>query len=379
MRTTSRTVETPMSASSASDTAISTTPTAMPTNIPTNSPSDPPGINVANVTEWFVRNVPGVVAPLRFDLVAGGRSNFTYVVTDGADARFVLRRPPLGHLLPSAHDMAREHRIISALGPTNVPVAPPLGFCDDPAVNDRPFYVMAYVDGLVLRNADDARLLSDDAKVRASESIADVLADLHTLDVDAVGLGELGKREGYLERQLRRWYGQFQQSTTYAIPAVHQVHEALLAKLPAQHGVSVVHGDYRLDNTMVNTDGRVIAVLDWELCTLGDPLADIGLLLVYWPEPDDPNPPLGAAASSAPGFLGRQALRTRYAQRTGRDLRDLDAYVAFGYWKLACILDGVYARYKAGAMGDDGYDWQALEKQVPLLAQSAADSLDGSA
>ncbi len=340
--------------------------------------STPPGIHVDAVTRWFVEHVDRAVAPLQFSLIAGGRSNYTYLVDDADGHRYVLRRPPLGHLLPSAHDVAREHRIISALRSTSVPVAPALGFCDDPSVNDQPFYVMAYVDGLVLRNADDAHLLSDTAKVRASESVADVLADLHALDVDAVGLGELGKREGYLERQLKRWYGQFQQSSTYAIPAVHDVHDALLRRLPEQHGVSIVHGDYRLDNTMINSTGDVIAVLDWELCTLGDPLADVGLLLVYWPEPDDPNPPLGAAASSAPGFLGRQALRTRYAQRTGRNLRDLDAYVAFGYWKLACILDGVYARYRAGAMGDDGYDWRLLEQQVPLLAKSAADALEGS-
>ena len=274
--------------------------------------------------------------------------------------------------------MAREPRIISALEPTGIPVAMPLAFCDDPTVNERPFYVMAFVDGLVLRTADDARLLTDEAKVRASESVADVLADLHSLDVESIGLGGLGRHDGYMERQLKRWFSQFEQSTTYDVAAIRKVHQALLAKLPRQNGVSVVHGDYRLDNTMVNAGGRVIAVLDWELCTLGDPLADIGLLLVYWPEPDDPNPPLGPAASSAHGFLGRQALRARYSQRTGRDLRELDAYVAFGYWKLACILDGVYARYKAGAMGDDGYDWKALREQVPLLAQMAADTLEGS-
>ena len=346
-----------------------------PTN-PTHA--GPPGINVDAVTRWFVEHVAGVVAPLEFSLIAGGRSNYTYRVDDAAGHRYVLRRPPLGHLLPSAHDVAREHRIISALSSTSVPVAPALGFCDDPEVNERAFYVMAYVDGLVLRNAQDAHLLNDTAKVRASECVADVLADLHSLNVDDVGLGDLGKREGYLERQLKRWYGQFQQSSTYAVPAIHDVHDALLRRLPEQHGVAIVHGDYRLDNTMVNASGEVIAVLDWELCTLGDPLADVGLLLVYWPEPDDPNPPLGAAASSSPGFLGRQALRTRYAQRTGRNLRDLDAYVAFGYWKLACILDGVYARYRAGAMGDDGYDWHLLEQQIPLLARSAAEALEGS-
>ena len=337
-----------------------------------------PGINIDNVTDWFRAHVPEAEGPLQFSLVAGGRSNYTYLVDDAAGSRFVLRRPPLGPLLPSAHDVAREYRIISALSSTAVPVPPALGFCDDPLVNDRPFYVMSYVDGLVLRNADDARLLDGAAKVRASESVADVLADLHAIDVDAVGLGDLSKRDGYLERQLKRWYSQFQQSSMYSVPAIHDVHSELRRRLPEQQSVAIVHGDYRLDNTMVNSRGEVIAVLDWELCTLGDPLADVGLLLVYWPEPDDPNPPLGLAASSIPGFLGRQALRTRYAQRTGRALRELDVYVAFGYWKLACILDGVYARYRAGAMGDDGYDWQQLEMQVPLLAASAAHALEGS-
>ena len=367
-----------MTASPPSNTAVAPSLDA-PTKDRTKQHRDagPAGIHGAKVTQWFIDHIDAVTGPLTFEPIAGGRSNLTYIVTDAVGHRFVLRRPPLGRLLPSAHDMAREFRIISALEPTTVPVATPLGFCDDSRVNDCPFYVMAFADGLVLRNADDARLLTDDAKVRASESIVDVLADLHSLDVDAIGLGSLGRRDGYVERQLRRWNAQFEQSTTYAIPAIGRVHDALLAKLPEQRGTSVVHGDYRLDNTMVNSDGRVIAVLDWELCTLGDPLADIGLLLVYWPEPDDPNPPLGTAASSAHGFLGRQAIRTRYAQRTGRDLRDLDAYVAFGYWKLACILDGVYARYKAGAMGDDGYDWKALEMQVPLLAQTAADTLEG--
>ncbi len=339
--------------------------------------ADPPGLRVAEVTQWCEATVPGCVGPLAFTLVAGGRSNLTYRVDDAAGNSFVLRRPPLGHLLPSAHDMAREYRIISALGSTIVPVATTYGICSDEAVTDRPFYAMDFVDGLVLRNVDDAQLLTIQARTTASESIVDVLANLHDLNVDQVGLGELGKREGYIERQLKRWHTQFNQSKMREVPAVEETFARLSQQIPVQQGVSIVHGDYRLDNAMVDADGNIIAVLDWEICTLGDPLADLGLLMVYWPEPSDANPPLGSAASVAPGFASRAQLIERYRQRSNRDLSSINFYVAFGYWKLACILDGVYARYAAGAMGNDGYDFSILDTQVNSLAITAASILDG--
>jgi aminoglycoside phosphotransferase (APT) family kinase protein len=339
--------------------------------------SGPRGIRVAEVTAWCEENIPGCRGPLQFELVAGGRSNLTYRVDDAAGNTFVLRRPPLGHLLPSAHDMRREYRIISALGATVVPVAPALGICTDPTVSDNPFYVMGFIDGLILRNAADAADLSVDARRRAGEHIIDVLADLHSLDVDAVGLGELGKREGYITRQLKRWHQQFTQSKLREVPIVDEVFHILSSRIPDQQGVSIVHGDYRLDNTMVGTDGRIVAVLDWEICTLGDPLADLGLLMVYWPEPTDPNPPLGAAASVADGFASRRELIDRYRTRSERDLSQIDFYIAFGYWKLACILDGVYTRYASGAMGNDGYDFSVLDAQVSNLAQTAAALLGG--
>lgn len=347
--------------------------------IETESRQDPPGVRVREVTAWCEANIAKCTGPLQFTLVAGGRSNYTYRVDDAAGNVFILRRPPLGHLLPSAHDMAREHRIISALAPTVVPVAPALGICFDETVTDHPFYVMGFVEGHILRNVDDAQLLSLGARERASENIVDVLADLHALDVETVGLGELGKHDGYIARQLKRWHLQFTQSKTREVPAVDEVFATLSSQIPEQQGVSIVHGDYRLDNTMVDSEGNIVAVLDWEICTLGDPLADLGLLMVYWPEPADPNPPLGAAATVAPGFATRSELVDRYRKRSTRDLSNIDFYVAFGYWKLACILDGVYTRYASGAMGHDGYDFSVLDAQVNSLALTAQSVLEGEA
>ena len=307
------------------------------------------GIDAERVTAWLQDNVEGAQGPFRFELIAGGRSNLTFRVTGADGTRYALRRPPVSHVLPTAHDMGREFRIISALGPTPVPVAPALGFCADESVNGRPFYVMGYVDGHIVRERAVAeRVLDEDGRRRASENLIDVLVAIHAVDVDAVGLGDLGRREGYIERQLKRWYAQFQQSVDgrdRKVPVVDEVHDLLARRVPQQGRPTVVHGDYRLDNTMLGEDGAVRAVLDWELCTLGDPLADLGLLNVYWSEAGNDSPIL-AGATSAPGFLSRAEINQRYAARAGRDVSDLPFYVAFGYWKLACILEGVLARYE---------------------------------
>jgi len=338
------------------------------------------GIQTEGVTAWFEANVPDCNPPLSFTLIAGGRSNLTFGVTDANDNRWVLRRPPLGHVLATAHDMGREHKIIEALGPTEVPVAPTFGLCTDESVNGAPFYVMGYVDGNVVRTADDAKAQLDvAARRRAGESIADVLADIHAVDPDAVGLGDLGRKEGYIERQLKRWYGQFQQSnelTQRPVPLVHEVHDTLAARVPPQGPAAIVHGDYRLDNCMVDDAGTVIAVFDWELCTLGDPMADVGLLMVYWSDPTDTRAALLAAPTAVEGFPLRHELLERYATRSGRDVSTVDFYVAFGYWKLACILEGVYSRYAAGAMGSGADGFQGFENQVVLLAESAKEAVD---
>jgi aminoglycoside phosphotransferase (APT) family kinase protein len=339
--------------------------------------ADVEGIDAPRVSDWFAANIPGAVLPLRFTLVAGGRSNLTFRVTDAVGQSYALRRPPISHVLPTAHDMGREHRIIAALGPTGLPVPPALGYCADESVNGRPFYVMGYVDGYVLRKAEAVEQLSPAARRRAGESLVDTLAGIHAVDVDAVGLGDLARRDGYIARQLKRWYSQYGQSKAMGgpdVPEVDKVHDLLVERIPPQVGAAIVHGDYRLDNCIVGSDGEVRAVLDWELCTLGDPLADVGLLMVYWAEPGDESTALQESATLAPGFPSRVELRDRYAERSSRDLSDLDFYMAFGYWKLACVLEGVYARYAGGAGGGDPSDYRGFADQVIRLARSAADT-----
>ena len=333
----------------------------------------PRGIDAPNVTAWFEKHVSDVEPPLHFELVAGGRSNLTFLVTDRGEHRYVLRRPPTGHLLPTAHDMSREHRIISAMGPAGVPVPPALGLCEDDAVNGAPFYVMGFVDGVIARNEQEVKAHFDEAaRHRAGLALIDTLADIHMADPDRIGLGELGRKEGYIARQLKRWYSNYQAANQArggeSLPAMDELHARLSEAIPEQGPATVVHGDYRLDNCIVAPDGsRVEAVLDWELCTLGDPLADVGQLLVYWPEPGERSA-LGSAATSLPGFAKRDELVARYSERTGRELPQLGFYVAFAYWKLACILEGVYARYVGGAMGDDGFDFSFYPDTIGFLA-----------
>jgi aminoglycoside phosphotransferase (APT) family kinase protein len=332
------------------------------------------GIDLPKVTTWFEQHIDGVKAPLAFDLIAGGRSNLTYKVTDAADQAFVLRRPPLGHVLATAHDMGREHRIISALADTPVPVAPALGLCTDDDVIGAPFYVMGFVDGVIARDsATAASALDEPTRAATGKSLIDVLVAIHDVDPDAVGLGDLGRKDGYIARQLKRWYGQFEQSKMREVPLVDEMHDLLSARIPEQQGAAIVHGDYRLDNCMIDpATGNIQAVLDWEICTLGDPLADLGLLMVYWNDPDDAMASLaGAGATALPGFPHRHDLREMYAARSTRDLSGLDFYVAFGYWKLACILDGVYTRYAKGAMGSDGAAWEAFGESVVRLAEAS--------
>ena len=342
------------------------------------------GINEGPVTDWLVEHTPPVEPPLTFDLIAGGRSNLTYLVTDASGRRLVLRRPPISHVLATAHDMTREHRIISALAGSAVPVPTTLGLCIDEAVNERPFYVMDFVDGHILRtSAEVTAALDGKAQQAAGEDLVDVLARLHDVDVDAVGLGELGRKDGYLQRQLKRWYGQFQRSQDQEreagvfrpAPIVDEVHELLVNAAPDQQAVAIVHGDYRLDNTVVGDDGHVRAVLDWELCTLGDPLADVGILLAYWTDRGETDVLPGGAATTAPGFPRRAELAEMYAARSPLDLSVLPYYVAFAYWKLACIVEGVYVRYASGAMGKQDTSSAFFADMVLERAERARESL----
>jgi aminoglycoside phosphotransferase (APT) family kinase protein len=336
----------------------------------------PEGIDRAGVEGWFEANVPEAELPLAFERISGGRSNLTFGVRDSGGRAWALRRPPLGKRLGSAHDMGREHRVIAALQDTPVPVPPVAGLCDDESVNGAPFYVMGFVEGPILRSAEEAAAFEEAERASIGERVVDTLIEIHRVDPDEVGLGDLGRKEAYVERQLRRWQGQWEKSKTRELPAVDAVHQRLEARIPDQGPATIVHGDYRLDNMILSASGEVAAVVDWELCTLGDPLADVGMLLVYWSEADDDFKPLFAPATIAPGFPKRDDVRERYAERSGRDLGEIDFFIALGYWKLAIILEGVYARYASGQYGKTDEGFQEFAKVVERLADAAREAAD---
>ncbi|MDP9239556.1 MAG: phosphotransferase family protein [Actinomycetota bacterium] len=316
------------------------------------------------------------------ELISGGKSNLTYLV-DSQAGRIVLRRPPLGAVLPTAHDMAREHTIIAALAGSDVPVPEALHLCTDLAVLGAPFHVMSHVDGPVVRTAFPPGYADRPEQRRAiGEELIDVLARLHAVDVDAAGLADFGRPAGFLARQMRRWVGQWEASRMAESPALDALAASLVDAVPESPAATIVHGDYRLDNTVLDPDtpGRIAAVLDWEMATVGDPLADLGLLLVYWQAPVDPANPLvaqtGGGLTALPGFPDRAQLCARYAQHTGRDLSALPWYVAFGCFKLAVVVAGIAARHRAGAMIGDGFEGigNALE---PLVLRGQAELAGG--
>lgn len=336
-----------------------------------NQPLPVKGIAHGPVSDWLATNIPGAVAPFSFSMITGGHSNLTYGVVGADGARFVLRRPPLGAVLATAHDMGREHRIISAVAKTSVPVPKALGLCPDESVNDAPFYVMNFVDGTVLEEPKQVEsLLPDEAKRQdLAAAVVDSLAALHLADVDAIGLGDLGRREAYLDRQLKRWRTQWEKSKTRELATMETVYDALLAAKPEQRFTGVVHGDYRLGNMLARADGTIAAVLDWELCTLGDVLADVGYLLNNWVDPSEPAIHMIPTASG--GFPDRDTMLRMYAERTGFDVPDIEYYRAFQYWRLAAIVEGVASRYLKGVMGDANADASVFTQQVDMLAEQA--------
>ncbi|MBT8241878.1 MAG: phosphotransferase family protein [Acidimicrobiia bacterium] len=343
-------------------------------------PVETAGINLDRVTQWLIDNIDGVEAPFAFHPIAGGHSNLTFEVTDGSGRKLVLRRPPLAAVLATAHDMVREHRVISAFG--NTPVACPrtLGLCTDETVNDAPFYVMDFVEGVVLHDqATAAARLPMEQRVPLSESVIDTLAALHTADPDAIGLGDLGRRSGYLERQLKRWQGQWEKTKTRELPAMDRTYELLLDAQPEERYNTVVHGDYRLGNMLITPEtGQVAAVLDWELCTLGDPLADLGYLLNGWVEPGEADQIAGATdyPTADGGFMPRGELISRYVQMTGFEVDNPDYYRAFQFWRLGAIVEGVLSRYMKGALDND-VDLDAFGVQIDWLAGKALELAEG--
>jgi aminoglycoside phosphotransferase (APT) family kinase protein len=278
--------------------------------------------------------------------------------------------------------MSREYRLMHSLGPAGIPVPITIGLCTDEAVNDRPFYVMEFVEGHILRSAPEAEAAFDEVTRRGvGDHMADTLAALHDVEPDAVELGDLGRHEGYIERQLKRWRGQYDQMQVEGVDPglgdlVERVSSELAAHVPKQQRTSVVHGDYRMDNVVLADDGSVRAILDWEICTLGDPLADVGMLMVYWADPTDASAVLGLSPTTAPGFSTRAEVLARYDAASDLDLSGVGYYTAFAYWKLACILQGVYARYVAGAGAGDKGSVDAFPAQVRRLFEMAAQALE---
>lgn len=341
-----------------------------------------PGIDVPRLSSWLAGELPDIGPVTGVELLPGGRSNLTYLVRCG-ERRVVLRRPPLGHVLPTAHDMRREHTVLSALADSDVPVPATLALCADENVIGAPFYLMEYVEGRVLRTPEDATDLTSGQARALSERLAEALAAIHLLDVERAGLGDFGRPHGYLARQLNRWGRQWAASYTGVFAAAGESHERLAGRLgerlPADGPTGLVHGDFRLDNALVRLrpEPLIAAVVDWEMSTLGDPLSDLGLTLVYWTDPGDEEylpPPVGATVTTAPGFLTSREFAARYAGLTGYDLADLDFYVAFGCYKLAVILEGIHARYLQRATVGEGFE--RFGAAVPILLDRAQRILD---
>ena len=333
-------------------------------------------INVSSVTSWISEHAD-FEGPLTYELIAGGRSNMTFTVADAGHPRFVLRRPPMGPLLPSAHDMAREYRLMDSLRDSDVPVPRMVGLCQDETVNGCDFYVMEFVDGIVVRDIDIASTMDPAARQTMSRSLIQTLVALHQVDIDQVGLGDLAKRSGYVERQVKRWTGQWESSRTRELPIVDAVASELLSRMPEPNPTTIAHGDYRLSNCMVDSKGEVIAVLDWELCTLGEPMADLGGLLGYWHDPQEVDPTGDAESTGLPGFMNQDDLAELYVQQMKSDIASINYYRAFAQWRLACIGEGVYARYLGGQQGeqDEEIDLDRMRDSVAERAERAAQLL----
>ncbi|MFB7736124.1 phosphotransferase family protein [Streptomyces sp. NPDC056112] len=336
------------------------------------SPDHPPGLDLDRLRGLLDRERPGLVrGPLTGRLIEGGRSNLTYAVSDGT-SRWVVRRPPLGHVLATAHDMGREHRVISALHPTEVPVPRPVLLCEDEDVLGAPFYVMEFVEGTPYRTADQLAPLGEERTRNAVLSLVDTLVELHAVDPAEVGLDGFGRPEGFLDRQLRRWGKQLAASRNRELAGVDELHAALGRALPVSPAPAVVHGDYRLDNVLLGPDDRITAVLDWEMSTLGDPLTDLGLLVMYSTPLGMPDSPVSTTAQ-APGHPSAAELVERYAARSGRDVSAVSWYTAFAWFKLAVILEGIHYRYTLGQTVGRGFD--RIGDLVPVFIDHGLTSL----
>ncbi len=341
----------------------------------------PPGLDLPALASFLASHGVPTAGGLAAKVIAGGRSNLTYTVTDGAH-HWVVRRPPLAHVLPTAHDMAREWRVISALQHTRIPVPGAVVLCEDPSVIGAPFYVMDFVEGHVVRDRLPKQWPATAATAQAmSTALVDTLLSLHAVVPEEVGLGDFGHPQGFLERQVRRWWQQWEASKTRELPAIDELHRRLLEAVPAQSAPGIVHGDYRFDNVIYAPEdpGRIVAVVDWEMSTVGDPLCDLGLLVVYWVT--DPSDPAASAlpserASLGAGFPTREDMIARYAAASDRDLTNLEWYVALGHYKLAIIAEGINARFLLGMTVGEGFE--SMGPAVPLIVDRALERASAS-
>ena len=340
----------------------------------------PTGIDLDAVEGWIATNVPDLVGPFTWTRLPGGHSNLTYRIEDRRGSAAVVRRPPMGELQPKAHDMNREYRIIDALWGTGVPVARPYGYCADASVTGQPFYVMGFVDGLPLGSTADADTwLPESARGPVSLSFADTLAALHAVDPVERGIGDLGRHDDFAGRQLKAWYRSwvtFMPDAELDDPRAHELHDLLQAKKPAEGPARLVHGDFGVHNVLVDETGHITAVLDWEVASLGEPLSDLAYLMNMWVEPEEVAE-RGPTMTAQPGFLRRKDIVARYVERAGSiDEQKLQYFIALNYWRTACIVHGVYARYKRGQKSSEGIDlkrfvWSA-DLSLRLAARAAA-------
>ncbi|MGW1890946.1 phosphotransferase family protein [Streptomyces sp. NPDC002004] len=338
------------------------------------SSDHPPGLDLDRLRDHLDQVRPGLTdGRLAGRLIEGGRSNLTYTITDGS-GRWVVRRPPLGHVLATAHDMKREHRVISALHPTSVPVPAPVLLCEDEEVLGAPFYMMEFVEGTPYRTAEQLAPLGPERTRAAVLGLVDTLVDLHAVDPEAVGLGDFGRPDGFLDRQLRRWGKQLDASRNRDLAGIDELHSALGRELPVSPAPTVVHGDYRLDNVLIGGDDRIRAILDWEMSTLGDPLTDLGLLAMYSTPLELPDSPISTTATAA-GHPEAAELIERYAARSGRDVSAVSWYTAFAWFKLAVILEGIHYRYTLGQTVGAGFD--RIGELVPAFIEHGLTTLQG--
>lgn len=337
----------------------------------------PPGINYETLLPWFSQHVEPVKS-LKATVVGHGRSNITYRL-DADDGRsWVLRRPPLSHVQKTAHDMGREFRVISALNPTGFPTPKAYALCDDESVLGAQFYIMEYVDGIIAVDAvDTAKRFDEKKRHEIGLELVDVLARLHAFKPDEIGLGDFGKPQGYLERQVRRFSEQLESIRYRETPELDELARRLKGAIPPERTAGIVHGDYRLDNAILNDEGHVIAVLDWEMCTLGDSLADLGLLRMYWGRPTSSQMAIGSASvMSLPGFPTWEEAAARYEEKSGVSLAGLDFYTVLAYFKLGVILENMYKRFLGGGTVGAGFDM--IGQQAVLLGKQGLEVADAS-